>query len=57
MSYQLVLPPELMHRLWKIKERTGVPILEQVRMAVRAYLDQVESMQDVGKIFEASEVL
>jgi predicted DNA-binding protein len=57
MSYQLVLPPELMHRLWQIKERTGVPIVEQVRMAVRAYLDQVELMQDVGKILEVSEVV
>lgn len=40
--YKWVIPPEMLSRLWQVKQRTRVPIARQIREAVRAYLGQVE---------------
>ena len=41
--YKWVIPPELLSRLYRIRERTRVPIARQIREAVQAYLGQVEA--------------
>jgi len=41
--YSWVVPPEILGRLWQIRERTKVPIARQIREAVQAYLGQVEA--------------
>ena len=41
--YTWVVPPEILGRLWQIREQTRVPIARQIREAVQAYLGQVEA--------------
>ena len=41
--YKWVIPPEMLARLYRIRERTRVPIARQIREAVQAYLSQVEA--------------
>jgi predicted DNA-binding protein len=41
--YKWVIPPEMLSRLWRVKQRTGVPIARQIREAVQAYLGQAEA--------------
>jgi len=40
--YAWVVPPEILGRLWQIRERTRVPIARQIREAVLVYLAKVE---------------
>ncbi len=47
--YSWVVPPEILGRLWQIRERTKVPIARQIREAVQAYLSQAEAQPVVAK--------
>jgi predicted DNA-binding protein len=41
--YNWVIPPEMLSRLWEVKQRTRVPIARQIREAVQAYLSEAEA--------------
>lgn len=41
--YKWVIPPEMLSRLWQVKQRTRVPIARQIREAVQAYLSHIEA--------------
>jgi len=41
--YKWVIPPEMLSRLWQVKQRTRVPIARQIREAIQAYLGHVEA--------------
>ncbi len=47
--YSWVVPPEILGRLWEIRERTKVPIARQIREAVKAYLSEAEARLVVAK--------
>ena len=46
--YKWVIPPEMLSRLWQVKQRTRVPIARQIREAVQAYLSQAEASPDAA---------
>lgn len=55
--YSWVVPPEMLGRLYQIREKTRVPIARQIREAVQAYLSRVEdpSLADQPRTSEGGE--
>lgn len=47
MTYMFKLPGELMGKLVGIRERTGKPLAEQVREAVRKYCDENGATKEI----------
>ena len=46
--YTWVVPPEILGRLWAIREQTKIPIARQIREAVQAYLSQAEARPEAA---------
>ncbi len=51
--YSWVVPPDMLGRLYQIREKTRVPIARQIREAVQAYLSRIEDPSLADKLCRA----
>ena len=49
MSYSLIIPPDLVVRLYFVRERTGVSIRKQILDAVKKHLDNYQEWREAAE--------